>query len=74
MKTLADLAISETAVIVDIHHSDQAYVKRLYGMGLRKGQEIKIIRKDLTGSVFHVRIHTTELVIRQKDAENIHIF
>ncbi len=74
MKTLADLDIGEVAVIKDLHFNDDGYAKRLYGMGLRKGKEIKVLRKGLTGSPIHVRLHTTELAIRQKDAENIHIF
>ena len=43
-------------------------------MGLRQGKQIKVLRKGLTGSPVHVTIGTTELAIRQKDAENIHIF
>lgn len=74
MKTLADLAIGETAVIESLHFNDEMYNKRLYGLGLRIGREIKVVRKGLTGSPIHVIIHTTELAIRQKDAENIHIF
>ena len=74
MRTLADLAVGEVAVIKDLHFTDEIYIKRLHGLGLRKGKEVKVIRKGLTGSPIHVIIHTTELAIRQKDAENIHIF
>ena len=74
MRTLADLAVGEVAVIKDLHFNDEVWIKRLHGLGLRKGKEIRVIRKGLTGSPFHVIIHTTELAIRQKDAENIHIF
>ena len=74
MRTLADLAIGEVAVIKDLHFNDEVWIKRLHGLGLRKGKEIRVIRKGLTGSPLHVIIHTTELAIRQKDAENIHIF
>ena len=74
MKTLADLHTGNTATIKDLHFADPMYVKRLYGMGLRSGKKITVLRKDLTGHIFHVTIGTTELAIRQKDAENIHIF
>ena len=74
MRTLADLAVGEVAVIKNLDFNDEVWIKRLHGLGLRKGKEIKIIRKALTGSPIHVIIHTTELAIRQKDAENIHIF
>ena len=73
MKTLADLSVGEVAVIKDLDFNDEGYSKRLYGLGLRTGKEIKVIRKALTGSPIHVTIGTTELAIRQKDAENIHI-
>lgn len=73
MRTLADLAVSETAVITELDFDDEGYSKRLYGLGLRIGKEIKVIRKALTGSPIHVTVGTTELAIRQKDAENIHI-
>lgn len=74
MKSLADLAVGEVAVVKDLNFDDLAYVKRLQALGLRLGTEIKVLRKGLTGSPIHVSIHTTELAIRQKDAENIHIF
>ena len=74
MKTLADLAVGDVAVIQNIDSDDIQHVKRLHAMGLRLGVEIKVLRKGLTGSPIHVSIHTTELAIRQKDAENIHIF
>ena len=74
MKTLADLSVGDVAVIKDLHFNDEGYTKRLYGMGLRQGKQIKVLRKGLTGSPVHVTIGTTELAIRQKDAENIHIF
>jgi len=74
MKTLADLAVGQVAVIKALAFDDLGYHKRLYGLGLREGKEIKIIRKGLTGSPLHVIIGTTELAIRQKEAKNIHIF
>jgi len=72
-KTLADLAVGEVAIIKELTFDDLGYNKRLYGLGLREGKEIKIIRKGLTGSPLHVTIGTTELAIRQKEAKNIHI-
>ena len=74
MKSLADLAVGEVAVVKDLNFDDLAYVKRLQALGLRLGVEIKVVRKALTGSPIHVKVNTTELAIRQKDAENIHIF
>lgn len=74
MKTLADLTVGEVATIKDFNFNDEVFSKRLFGLGLRKGKQIKVIRKGLTGSPVHVTIGTTELAIRQKDAENIHIF
>ena len=74
MKSLADLAVGDVATIKDLQFDDEGYIKRLHAMGLRIGTEIKVIRKALTGSPIHVKVNTTELAIRQKDAENIHIF
>lgn len=73
LKTLVDLAAGESAVIEDIVGNDVQHVKRLQGLGLRKGKVIKVLRKGLTGSPLHVKVNTTELAIRQKDAENIRI-
>ena len=73
LKTLVDLAVGESAVIEDIVSNDTQHVKRLHGLGLRKGKVIKVLRKGLTGSPLHVKVNTTELAIRQKDAENIRI-
>lgn len=74
MRTLCNLNIDEIGTIKDIHSDDIQQVKRLHAMGVRHGAKVKLIRRGLTGSPLHVRIATTELAIRQKDAENIHIF
>ena len=74
MKSLADLAVGDVAVIQNINSDDIQHVRRLQAMGLRLGVEIKVLRKALTGSPIHIKVNTTELAIRQKDAENIHIF
>ena len=73
MKTLADLTVGEVAIIKDLHFDDDGYNRRLYGLGLRIGKEIQVLRKALTGSPLHVRIGTTDLAIRHSEAKNIHI-
>lgn len=71
---LTDLRIGETATIKCIESGNELYIRRLRGMGLKAGASIKILRKGLTGSPLHVKVNNTELAIRSKDAEIIHIF
>ena len=74
MKSLASAKVGQQVTVKSIDSDDETWIKRLRALGIYPGVKIKIIRKALTGSPIHVSINTTELAIRQKDAENIHIF
>ncbi len=69
---LRQLAIGESATIVrlDVDHELQ---KRLVALGMRVGKAVKVIRRAAFGGPIHVRIGTTELILRAAEAALISV-
>jgi len=68
VKHLDDLEPGETG-LVDCLHFDANYIKRLYGMGIRCDDNITVIRKAVFGGPIHIRVNSTDLFIRRRDAK-----
>lgn len=69
---LADLQSEHTAVIANLDMSPGVH-QRLLALGFRQGRQVKMLRRSwLSGSV-HVRVGTTEVMLRRRDAQNIAI-
>jgi ferrous iron transport protein A len=47
--------------------------RRLYALGFRKGQTIEILRRAWLSGPLHIRIGTTEVMLRRRDAMGIEI-
>lgn len=47
--------------------------RRLYALGFRKGQTIEILRRAWLSGPLHIRIGTTEVMLRRRDAIGIEI-
>lgn len=45
--------------------------QRLHGMGIRAGREASIVRCAHLGGPIQVRIGTTSLIMRRRDAERV---
>lgn len=69
---LPQLAIGEHATIVALD-VDQELHKRLVALGMRVGKAIRVIRRAAFGGPIHVRIGTTELILRDAEAGLIRV-
>lgn len=67
---ITDLNPGETGLIIDIKF-DENLTRRTNGLGIRSGEVVVLIRTDLTGFNYHVRLGTTDLMMRKDIAENI---
>mgnify|MGYP002737861122 CR=1 FL=1 len=69
---LRQLATGESATIVRLD-VDQELQKRLVALGMRVGKAIKVIRRAAFGGPMHVRIGTTEIILRTAEAALISV-
>ena len=46
---------------------------RLSALGLRHGKWIQVIRRAVLGGPLHVRVGTTEIILRRKEAAQIQV-
>lgn len=65
---LVDLPIGTLAVIQQVNAEPELY-KRLYALGLRPGGKIEVIRRAMFSGPLHIRVGTTDLVLRKNLAE-----
>lgn len=69
---LDGLQSGRKAVIAAVHAADGLY-QRLTALGFRRGQGIEVIRRAAFRGPLHVRIGTTDVIIRGADASCIHV-
>lgn len=67
---LADLKPGETATITSVH-ADRGLSYRLAALGFRIGKPIEMVRHAKFSGPLHVRIGTTDVMLRRKEAEKI---
>lgn len=72
MSTLATLQAGESGVIRAIH-SEQALYFRLAAMGFRIGKRIEVIRSAHFSGPLHVRVGSTDIMLRRNEAQHIEI-
>jgi ferrous iron transport protein A len=72
MTTLASLQPGESGIIHAIH-SEQALYYRLAAMGFRIGKRIKVVRSARFQGPLHVRVGSTDIVLRRNEAQHIEI-
>lgn len=70
--TLATLQPGETATIVSIH-AEEALHQRLLALGFRSGKSIELIRKASFSGPLQVRIGTTDIMLRHREAAKISV-
>lgn len=70
--SLASLAPGGEASIVAVH-AEEALHHRLAAMGFRVGKRIQLMRRGAFLGPLHVRIGSTDVIIRQRDARCIEI-
>jgi ferrous iron transport protein A len=75
MKTiqrLSDMKVGDTATI-RAFHVDTGFKYRLNGLGLRIGKTFTVIRLAPFNGPFQLRIGSTELMLRKRDARMIEV-
>ena len=72
MKTLRDLKVGETGVVVKLH-GEGALKRRVMDMGLTKGTEIYVRKVAPLGDPMELTVRGYELSVRKGDAERIEI-
>jgi ferrous iron transport protein A len=70
--TLAELPTGHTATISALD-GDPEIRTRIQSLGLRVGRDVAIIRRSRFGGPIQVRIGTTDLLIRPKQAQLVRL-
>ncbi|OGA20080.1 MAG: hypothetical protein A3G25_14230 [Betaproteobacteria bacterium RIFCSPLOWO2_12_FULL_63_13] len=65
--TLDALHPGETGTILALHTGAELY-RRLAALGLRVGKHVRILRRGRFAGPLHVRVGTTDLMLRPSDA------
>ena len=69
---LSSLVPGQEATIVAIH-ADEALHHRLTALGFRIGKPLQLIRRGAFFGPLHVRIGSTDVIIRRRDAGTIEV-
>lgn len=72
MKTLRDVNVGESAVIMRLH-GEGALKRRMMDMGITKGTEVYIRKTAPLGDPLELTLRGYELAIRKGDAEQIEV-
>ena len=72
MKTLRNLKVGDTSVIVKLH-GEGALKRRIMDMGLTKGTEIYVRKVAPLGDPMELTVRGYELSVRKGDAELIEV-
>lgn len=72
MKTLKDVKIGESAVVVKLH-GEGAVKRRIMDMGITKGTELFVRKVAPLGDPMELNVRGYELSIRRADAEMIEV-
>ena len=72
MKTLKDVKVGETAVVVKLH-GEGPVKRRIMDMGITRGVEILVRKVAPLGDPMELNIRGYELSLRKADAETIEV-
>ena len=72
MKTLKDVKVGETAVVVRLH-GEGAVKRRIMDMGLTRGTEVHVRKVAQLGDPMELTVRGYELSVRKADAEMIEV-
>ena len=72
MFPLLQLATGTDATVSAIH-ADSALCLRLAAMGFRVGQRVRMVRKGAFAGPLHVRLGTTDVILRRSQAGQIDV-
>ena len=69
---LNSLAIGKPAVITGLT-AEVSLQQRLFALGLRPGRQVSVIRKAGFSGPLHLRISTTEVMLRRREAQQVYV-
>lgn len=69
---LSQLQPGQEGSIVAIHAATEVGL-RLAALGFRIGKRVRVMRRGFLSGPLHVRLGTTDVIIRRQDARQIHI-
>ena len=72
MKTLRDVGVGESAVVVKLH-GEGAVKRRIMDMGITKGTAVLVRRVAPLGDPVEINVRGYELSIRKADAQTVEI-
>ena len=72
MKTLKDVKVGETAVVVRLH-GEGAVKRRIMDMGLTRGTEVHVRKVAPLGDPMELTVRGYELSVRKAEAEMIEV-
>lgn len=72
MQFLSQLKTGQNAVISAIE-AEESLFHRLSALGFRVGKPLRIIRRANFNGPLHVRLGTTDIILRLVDATRIHV-
>ena len=72
MKTLKDVKVGETAVVLKLH-GEGPVKRRIMDMGITKGVEIFVRKVAPLGDPMELNVRGYELSVRRADAEQIEV-
>lgn len=72
MKTLKDVKVGETAVVVRLH-GEGAVKRRIMDIGLTRGTEVHVRKVAPLGDPMELTVRGYELSVRKADAEMIEV-
>ena len=72
MKTLKDVKVGQTAVVVKLH-GEGAVKRRIMDMGITKGVDVFVRKVAPLGDPVEVTVRGYELSLRKADAEMIEV-
>lgn len=70
MASLATLQPGEFATIQAVH-AEESLTQRLAALGFRMGKKIELVRRASFNGPLHVRIGTTDILLRRSEADLI---
>ncbi len=70
--TLKQLPAGKRACITNVQ-GEKELRSRMLAMGLRSGREVAVIRRAGMGGPLHIRIGSTDLMMRRKEADLIRL-
>lgn len=72
MKTLNDLKLGSSTVVVKLH-GEGAVKRRIMDMGITKGVQVTVVKVAPLGDPIELNVRGYELSIRKADAANIEV-